>query len=383
MPTQLTNLRIEEVSSVDRGAGQGVKVMLMKREFSQDERDNAADSGAALPDGSFPIKTKDDLRNAIHAIGRAKDRARALAHIKERARALGATDMLPDDWQKRHDAQEQPMPNIADLMKSLDEAVAAEIAKMTPKHAEYHGNLDGDEAKRFAAMSHDDREKYCKEHPIKVQHATEPDADDAGGPPDGDEDDTEKAAKAFLDALAKSRKAKAKPVDEEKIRGDHDDGARHGPPGTQKRDTEDDEVKKIDELKAENVELRKRVDALAEKDKQVEFSKRAAALGLPEADGAMLLKAHRGDPEALKWMEDKIGTLQTQVNKGKLFDEFGASGGGGAVTAHDELVAKAAEIRKSEPKLTAEQAYTKAMEQNPEIAKREAVERHSRIHKAA
>jgi len=71
-----------------------------KREFSQKQRDKAAESGAALPDGSYPIENKSDLKNAIQAFGRAKDKAKVKAHIKSRAKALGATDMLPDDWKK-------------------------------------------------------------------------------------------------------------------------------------------------------------------------------------------------------------------------------------------------------------------------------------------
>lgn len=71
---------------------------MAKREFSQEARDKAADSGAALPDGSFPIKTKADLANAVKAYGRAKNKAAAKKHIIERAKSLGATDELPDDW---------------------------------------------------------------------------------------------------------------------------------------------------------------------------------------------------------------------------------------------------------------------------------------------
>lgn len=69
-----------------------------RRTFTADERKNAAKKGAAMPDGSFPILNESDLRNAIHAIGRAKDPAAAKAHIKKRARALGLTDLLPEDW---------------------------------------------------------------------------------------------------------------------------------------------------------------------------------------------------------------------------------------------------------------------------------------------
>jgi hypothetical protein len=71
-----------------------------KRAFSQKERDKAAESGAAMPDGSFPIKNKGDLKNAIRLAGNAKNPAAAKAHIKSRAKALGATDMIPDTWSK-------------------------------------------------------------------------------------------------------------------------------------------------------------------------------------------------------------------------------------------------------------------------------------------
>lgn len=71
---------------------------LAKREFTQEERDKAADKGQALPDGSYPIKTTGDLKNAIQAFGRAKDKAAVKKHIIERAKALGATDELPADW---------------------------------------------------------------------------------------------------------------------------------------------------------------------------------------------------------------------------------------------------------------------------------------------
>lgn len=69
-----------------------------KRDFSQDERDSAASSGAAMPDGSFPIKNGGDLKNAIRLAGNAKDPAAAKRHIKRRAAALGMSDQIPDTW---------------------------------------------------------------------------------------------------------------------------------------------------------------------------------------------------------------------------------------------------------------------------------------------
>lgn len=71
---------------------------LEKREFTDDERAAAAKTGAAMPGGGFPVKNVGDLKNAIQAIGRAKDPAAAKAHIKTRATALGKENLIPAGW---------------------------------------------------------------------------------------------------------------------------------------------------------------------------------------------------------------------------------------------------------------------------------------------
>ena len=73
---------------------------LAEREFTPDKRKELADKGQALPDGSFPIVNVEDLKNAISAHGRAKDKEKAKAHIKKRAKTLGKTDLIPDKWKK-------------------------------------------------------------------------------------------------------------------------------------------------------------------------------------------------------------------------------------------------------------------------------------------
>lgn len=70
----------------------------LARQFNQSQRMGLAKTGAALPDGSFPIANVDDLKNAIHAIGRAKDPAKAKSHIKARAKALGKAMLIPKGW---------------------------------------------------------------------------------------------------------------------------------------------------------------------------------------------------------------------------------------------------------------------------------------------
>lgn len=70
----------------------------MAKEFSGDKREKLAKEGKARGDGSFPIESVADLRNAIRAVGRAKSPAAAKAHIIRRAKALGATNLLPVGW---------------------------------------------------------------------------------------------------------------------------------------------------------------------------------------------------------------------------------------------------------------------------------------------
>lgn len=69
------------------------------RDVPKGERRNLAEKGEALPDGSFPIANCEDLRNAIQAVGRAKDKDKARAHIKKRANALDCEEVdVPEDW---------------------------------------------------------------------------------------------------------------------------------------------------------------------------------------------------------------------------------------------------------------------------------------------
>lgn len=70
------------------------------RTFTAEQRKKLAKSGAAMKDGSFPIATEEDLKNAIRAVGRASNPAGAKRHIIKRAKALGLTKLLPDAWRK-------------------------------------------------------------------------------------------------------------------------------------------------------------------------------------------------------------------------------------------------------------------------------------------
>lgn len=71
----------------------------VKADLSAAGRRKAAASGAAMPDGSYPIKTKAGLRKAIKAVGRGgTDHDAIRKHIIKRAKALGLEAMVPANW---------------------------------------------------------------------------------------------------------------------------------------------------------------------------------------------------------------------------------------------------------------------------------------------
>lgn len=67
-------------------------------EFKAALRKKLSQEGEALPDGSFPIRNKNDLKNAISSYGRSKDPEKTKTWIKKRAKALGLENLIPEAW---------------------------------------------------------------------------------------------------------------------------------------------------------------------------------------------------------------------------------------------------------------------------------------------
>ena len=67
-------------------------------DFNKMQRERLAARNQAMPDGGFPIRNVSDLKNAIQAYGRAKNKPAVKAWIKKRARQLGREDLLPENW---------------------------------------------------------------------------------------------------------------------------------------------------------------------------------------------------------------------------------------------------------------------------------------------
>jgi hypothetical protein len=93
----------------------------LKRAFSEESRQQMAESGEAMEDGSFPIASEADLRNAIMAHGRAKNVDKAKAHIKKRAKELGLEDLLPEEWKASEKAASEQDEVSGEFLKNLIE----------------------------------------------------------------------------------------------------------------------------------------------------------------------------------------------------------------------------------------------------------------------
>lgn len=90
---------------------------ILKRQVSEKQRAALADKKKALPDGSFPIASVSDLKNAIKANGRAKDPEKAKKFIISRAKKMGQEDLIPSEWLQKS----APLDGQGNICKVDDE----------------------------------------------------------------------------------------------------------------------------------------------------------------------------------------------------------------------------------------------------------------------
>ena len=81
-----------------------------KHYFSVSERKELADKGEAMPDGKYPIRNKQDLKDAIRLSGSSdKSKTEVRMWIKKRAKELGLEEELPEDWKDKSKEIEKTM----------------------------------------------------------------------------------------------------------------------------------------------------------------------------------------------------------------------------------------------------------------------------------
>ena len=108
----------EEAADIDAEIAE----IALKAAYDTEARAEMADAGEAMPEGEFPIKNGDDLKNAIQAYGRAGDKVAAMAHIKKRAKELDMEDMLPESW-----AEDAPVEKSAESRQLIADMMELEL----------------------------------------------------------------------------------------------------------------------------------------------------------------------------------------------------------------------------------------------------------------
>lgn len=106
---------------------------LGKADTSAAGRRKAAASGAAMPDGSYPIKTKADLRKAIKAVGRGgADHDKIRKHVMTRAKALGLEAMVPTNWNSDGSLKDATKAEVSEELVAKAEQVLRDVRALAP-----------------------------------------------------------------------------------------------------------------------------------------------------------------------------------------------------------------------------------------------------------
>lgn len=100
--------------------------------ISENERMALAKEGKAMPDGAYPIRNVEDLKNAIQAYGRAKrsERRAVRKHIMKRARQLKQYKLVPEHWKTM--SINETARQAAEMRKSIT-AAASKAVVAAPK----------------------------------------------------------------------------------------------------------------------------------------------------------------------------------------------------------------------------------------------------------
>jgi hypothetical protein len=381
-PRILRNLRIDDVSSVDVGAGRGVKVVLTKRHT---KKPLTFDVSAGSDDTASVLKAK--IASIVKFVG---EQVKKGAMDFDAAAAM--IDASDDAWELMNQLRGCLQALECSVQSILqDDDVDDKQAAIATSYEQFKTYLDG-----LTADDDDDMEKNMATDPA-VSPAVQKIIDDAVAAAiakaSSDKDAT--IAKMELElAIAKmSDKQKAYA---QSLSGDAQKAFAAMMP--EQRDAEMDKTRKRAEedpiykqMRAENEEIRKELKSIRD-ERDLEIAKRdAKEMGLTASDaGEVVMKMRRGDQDAIKKYEQYMVQLARAKNAiektGVIFKEFGtANTGATGASANDELTAKAAELRKVKPDLTEAQAFDKVYNDpaNRELRQREQDERMNKIHRVA
>lgn len=92
-----------------------------KKYFSHSERKDLAKKGEAMPDGKFPIRNSQDLKDAIRLSGSSDSPEYKVRNwIKKRAKELGLEKELPEDWSTSDAREKKKSDSVEKTMDSGD-----------------------------------------------------------------------------------------------------------------------------------------------------------------------------------------------------------------------------------------------------------------------
>lgn len=360
---KLSDILLNEVSFVDRGANPGAHLMFWKRDGG-DMRDKAAlvemaKSMFGMEDGEAETfseainerSVQDAMWRAIDALRESVQSIYCDESLDGAARepllnqSLGEfktylQDLVPDAVAKalsRQDNQTGATMSDAAIAKALglpETATATDIAAAVAKQAADLVAAQAEVTKAATALA------ISKLSPDEVSYCD---------------------AKGF-DDVAKGEFAGKKPED-------------------RAAEMKDKPVAKsaaevaLEKSNSELAELRKRLDAQEASGAIAAITKRAetdlVAIGKADEVASLLHSVAKG---AGQDVADKVEALlkdaSTKIEKSGAFDEVG-SGRAGVSKALDAITAKAQELQKSNPTWSIQKARTEARRQNPDLAKQE------------
>jgi hypothetical protein len=359
MPNLLHRLKINEVSSCKRGAGEGVKVVLMKIDRETDPKASASvlsifktaiEHGAAIADvakaevamNKVTADIEKNLGEAEQTAALEKSLSQCVEHLaglvpKEKVDAFQAAvsavteeSHMPTEAERlaKEKADNELKKTLDDMQKS-NAALTRQVAilSMSKEHQDYLPVMPFEPAELVAAQ-----DKFIAATPEKRDEAMKAFPPKGKKPPPGNtaDNDADDVTKKLEKAIAESPLVKS--------------------------------------LVAENTEFKKAA-------RVIEFQKQAVDIGLPASHGEVMMKAFDGDKDAIKKHGEMIKGMSEQIRTGKVFEEFGKAGGGEGTgaTAYDQIKLKGEELRKIDPKLSPQQARTKVM---TDPANAELVQRH-------
>lgn len=115
-----------------------------KADLSAAGRRKAAVSGAAMPDGSYPITSKADLRKAIRAVGRGNaDHSAIRKHIIKRAKALGLEAMVPSNWNADGSLKDANKADVDEELVAKAEQVLRDVRALAPSLTKADDDTEG------------------------------------------------------------------------------------------------------------------------------------------------------------------------------------------------------------------------------------------------